>query len=90
MARDYRKEYQNYQGRPDQIKKRSLRNKARRKLMKDGRVHKGDGKDVDHKTPISQGGGNSDSNLRVQSDNANRSFPRDKFAKMKRAYHGKK
>jgi hypothetical protein len=90
MARNYKNEYQNYQGRPDQIKKRSMRNKARRKLMKEGRVHKGDGKDVDHKTPISQGGGNSDSNLRVQSDNANRSFPRDKFAKMKRAYHGKK
>jgi hypothetical protein len=90
MARNYKKEYANYQGKADQIKKRSMRNKARRKLMKEGKVHKGDGKDVDHKTPISQGGGNSDSNLRVQSDNANRSFPRDKFAKMKRAYHGKK
>jgi hypothetical protein len=90
MPRNYKKEYQNYQGQPSQIKKRSLRNKARRKLEKQGRVHKGDGKDVDHKTPISQGGGNAPSNLRVQSDNANRSFPRDKFAKMKRAYHGKK
>ena len=83
MARNYLKEYANYQGQPEQIKKRSQRNKARRALMKQGRVRKGDGKDVDHKRPISKGGSNSPSNLRVQSDNANRSFARDRFGRMR-------
>lgn len=83
MARNYKKEYANYQGRPEQIKNRAKRNKARRGLEKEGRVHKGDGKDVDHKRPISKGGGNSKSNLRVQSKSANRSFPRTKSGRMK-------
>ena len=90
MARNYLQEYARYQGKPDQIKRRSMRNKARRKLMKEGRVHKGDGMDVDHKTPIVKGGGNSDKNLRVKTDNANRSFPRTLKARMKsisRAFH---
>ena len=30
MPRNYKKEYANYQGRPDQKKKRAMRNKARR------------------------------------------------------------
>lgn len=87
MARNYKKEYENYQGTPEQIKKRSMRNKARRKMMKAGKVRKGDGKDVDHKNPISKGGGNALSNLRVQTDNANRSFPRDRNARMRDAFH---
>lgn len=86
MARNYKKEYANYQGSPEQIKRRSMRNKARRMLMKAGRVRKGDGKDVDHKRPIVRGGGNSPKNLRVTTDNANRSFPRDKFARMKKVF----
>jgi hypothetical protein len=50
--------------------------------MKEGRVEKHDGKDVDHKTPIAKGGGNKRSNLRVQSKSANRSFKRTKSARM--------
>ena len=46
--RNYKKEYRNYQGKPDQIKRRAQRNKARRKALKAGRVTKGDGKDIDH------------------------------------------
>ncbi len=87
MARNYKKEYENYQGKPEQIRKRSMRNKARRKMMKEGKVRKGDGKDVDHKKPLSKGGSNSTSNLRVQSDNENRSFPRDRNARMKDAFY---
>ncbi len=64
-----------------------MRNKARRALMKQGRVRKGDGMDVDHKRPIVKGGGNSKFNLRVTTDNANRSFPRDRNARMKAAFH---
>mgnify|MGYP003628800061 FL=1 len=47
--RNYRKEYDNYQGTPEQIKRRSSRNKARRKMVTSGKARKGDGKDVHHK-----------------------------------------
>lgn len=83
MPRNYKKEYENYQGKPSQIKKRAKRNAARRKLMKEGRVRKGDGKDVGHKRALSRGGGNSRSNLQVQSRTANRSFSRKRNGAMK-------
>lgn len=69
--RNYRKEYDNYQGRSDQIEKRSSRNKARRLLKKMGRVRDGDGKDVDHKNGNPKD--NSVKNLRVTSKSHNRS-----------------
>jgi hypothetical protein len=47
-ARDYRKEYDDYQGTPAQKKRRAARNQARRVAMREGRVHKGDGKELDH------------------------------------------
>lgn len=83
MARDYKSEYQNYQGKPEQIKNRAMRNAARRDAMKAGRVTKGDGMDVDHVRPIAKGGGNSRGNTRVVPKSDNRSFPRTKKAKMK-------
>lgn len=46
--RDYRKEYDDYQGTPAQKKRRADRNRARRKAQRDGRVSKGDGKELDH------------------------------------------
>ena len=82
-TRNYKLEYKNYQGRPEQIRNRSLRNQARRELMQEGRVQKGDGKDVDHARPIIRGGRNSDANLRVRSQRVNRSFPRTRSARMK-------
>jgi hypothetical protein len=75
--RNYRKEYDEYQGKPDQIAKRAERNAARAKLAKAGRVHKGDGLDVDHKKPLSKGGTNANTNLRVKSKHANRSYKRN-------------
>lgn len=48
MSRNYAKEYRDYQGTPEQIRRRSQRNKARRAAEKRGAVHKGDGKEVDH------------------------------------------
>jgi len=67
--RNYRKEYDTYQGTPEQIKRRSSRNKARRKLKKSG-VNVA-GKDVDHisHNPMD----NRRSNLRAISKSANRS-----------------
>lgn len=46
--RDYRKEYDDYHGTPEQKKRRADRNRARREAERDGRVSKGDGKEVDH------------------------------------------
>ena len=74
MARDYKKEYREYQGRPEQIANRSERNKARRAMEKKGLVSKGDGMEVDHKKPIRHGGGNGKGNLRVVSRARNRGW----------------
>jgi hypothetical protein len=60
-----------YNGRPDQIARRSAQNKARRQLEKEGLVRKGDGKHVDHKRPLDKGGTNARSNLRVVSAKQN-------------------
>jgi hypothetical protein len=78
MARDYKSEYANYQGKPEQIANRAKRNAARAKLESAGRVRKGDGKDVDHRRGVSAGNGAG--NLRVQPKSVNRSFARTKTA----------
>ena len=72
--RDYEKEYRTYHAKPEQKKNRAQRNAARRELIKAGQVHKGDGKDVDHKKPIRSGGSNARSNLRVTSVSKNRGW----------------
>ena len=71
--RDYKAEYKNFHGKPEEIKKRAERVKARRMMEKTGAVTKGDGKDVDHKVPLRKGGSTTKSNLRVRSVKANRS-----------------
>lgn len=72
MTRNYKSEYQNFHGKPEEIKKRAERVKARRMMEKTGAVSKGDGKDVDHKKPLRSGGTTTKSNLRVRSKSANR------------------
>lgn len=69
-TRDYAKEYRDYHAKPAQVKRRAGRNAARSKMVKAGRVSKGDGKDVDHKdrNPTN----NSAGNMRVQSKAKNR------------------
>lgn len=69
-VRNYRKEYDDFHGKPEEIKRRNARGKARKKLAKAGRVKKGDGKDVDHKDRNPKN--NSLKNLRVQSKAKNR------------------
>jgi len=60
MQRNYSKEYKDYHGKPDQVQKRSSRNKARRKMSTMGKAKKGDGKDVHHKdgNPLNNSKGN--------------------------------
>lgn len=64
-------EYAQFHATPEQKKARASRNAARRKLMAEGKVRKGDGKDVDHED--SNPRNNSPANLRVRSRRANRS-----------------
>ena len=80
--RDYKREVALYTSKPEVVRKRVEQNKARRLMEKAGKAHKGDGKDVDHKTPLSKGGKTTRSNLRVVSRTTNRSFSRNKDGSM--------
>jgi len=82
--RDYKRELEwEKENRPNRVKERAQRNAARREMEKEGKVKKGDGKDVDHKKPISKGGKNGKGNLRVKDASENRSFKRNKDGSMK-------
>jgi hypothetical protein len=65
-----------YGAQPEQKKNRAQRNAARAKLMKAGKVKKGDGKDVAHRVAFDKGGSNK-GGVRVESASTNRSFKRD-------------
>lgn len=75
MGRNYKLEYERYQGTPEQKKRRAMRNKVRRQAIKEGRVRKGDGIDIHHVdgNPMNS----SKSNLVLQTRSKNRSFPRN-------------
>lgn len=47
MARNYKKEAA-YEDNPSQVRRREARNKARGKALRKGKVHKGDGMELDH------------------------------------------
>ena len=65
-SRDYRQEYDEYQGKPEQIKKRAMRNSARAGAVKAGTAKKGDGKDVAHVKALDKGGLNTNG-VRIES-----------------------
>lgn len=65
-----------YNARPEEVAKRVKNNAARRELIKEGKVHVGDGKDVAHKRSLENGGNNTRSNLTVQSTTKNRGWRR--------------
>ena len=70
QARNYKEEYRKYQSSTKSKKDRASRNKVRRKLMAQGRVRKGDGRDIDHKDGNPRN--NSRKNLKVTSKSYNR------------------
>lgn len=80
-VRNYKQEYASET--PERRRNRVKRNQARQELMKEGRVRRGDGTAVDHVTPLSKGGGNSRSNLRVRNFKSNSSYQRTKTGAMK-------
>jgi len=81
--RDYKTEYNKYHSKEESKSDRAARNKGRRILQSAGLVHKGDGKDVDHKQPLSKGGSDERPNLRVKSKSSNRSFARTSKGRMR-------
>ena len=74
MERNYRKEYDNYRSKPEQREKNAARLRARRLMVKRGKVKKNDKKDVHHKdnNPLN----NDANNLSVTTQNYNRKEPR--------------
>lgn len=70
--RNYKREYEIYHGKPEQIKRRAGRNAARRKAVAAGKASKGDGKDVHHKNGNTRD--NRASNTSVISKKKNRSM----------------
>jgi len=77
----HRKAQLKYESTPLEIKKRENRNKARYDLEKEGKVHKGDGKDVGHRNGHALQ--NSPQNWIVENRHKNRSYPRTKSAHKK-------
>ena len=66
--RNYKREYDKFHSTPAARKARSMRVMARRKK----KLKVGDPREVDHKKPLSKGGGNGSGNLRVTSRSSNR------------------
>lgn len=78
MATEARRRAQaKYNSKPEQVKRRMARNRARYAMIKAGKARKGDGKDVEHvdgnpmHTPRK-----GTKNLRMGSKHHNRSYPR--------------
>jgi len=67
-----KKNYGKYHWTTKAKKERAARNKARAAALKSGKVRKGDGKDVDHKKPLSKGWSKKISNTRVLNRKTNR------------------
>jgi len=72
--RPYKKEYQQQKARKEK-KARAARERARYAMDKAGVDRTG--KDIDHKKPLSKGGSNKKSNLRLVKPSKNRSFSRN-------------
>ena len=68
--RDYAREYRRFQSSKKAKRDRASRNTARRRAEREGRVHKGDGKEIDHVDSNPRHNGSS--NLRVVSRRTNR------------------
>jgi hypothetical protein len=70
---DYKKYYLARETSPEGLKKRRAREKARNDAIKEGRLSgKNDPREIDHKKPLSKGGGNHAKNTRVTTPTANR------------------
>ncbi len=75
--RNYKKEYKDYSGKPEKIKERQSRNKARKEMIAKYGFKALKNKDIDHidSNPLN----NKISNLRIRSIKSNRSDNDHKF-----------
>jgi 5-methylcytosine-specific restriction endonuclease McrA len=74
--RDYKHEHKLEMQKPKARSLRADRQRARREMDKEGIARKG--KDIDHKKPLSKGGSNNKSNLRLVEPETNRAFSQAK------------
>lgn len=81
-TRDYSQQ-RKYNATKRATERRVANNQARQAAIKEGKVHVGDGKDVDHIKPQSKGGTNAANNLRVVPASENRSFARNSDSSLK-------
>ena len=63
-----------YQKSPARIEAREEANKARYQALRDGKVHKGDGKDVAHIKALDSGGKTVKGNTKIESEKSNRNW----------------
>ena len=91
--RPYKKEYEQQKKRTAEHERRMERQRARRKIDKEGKdangngvADKREGKDIAHKKPLSKGGSNKDG-VTIQSKSKNRSFKRNADSSMKTRQH---
>jgi len=84
-SKNYKRDYvqERKTEKPDRKTFRNLRNKAHRAFEQALGREVSSGMDVDHIQPLSQGGSNEASNLRIVPQGRNRSFPRTKKGRMK-------
>lgn len=69
-----RKQVRGYNARPENVKKRQMRNEARDMMRKKHGESAIAGKDVGHKKMVSKGGTNAPSNLRIEDRSKNRGW----------------
>lgn len=73
-----RKQVNGYNARPENVKKRTLRNQARADMKERHGAAAIAGKDVHHKRPVRSGGGNSPGNLAIADRSKNRGWRSEK------------
>ena len=86
-SRDYRKEYDNYHAQPEQRERNAARLRARRLMVKAGKVEKFDKTDIHHKDndPLN----NEEDNLEVTTQTWNRTEPRLRKEEVDEAFYDK-
>ena len=75
---DYKEIYKKYHSSKEAKMRRAQRNNVRRKAIREGRAHKGDGTEVDHTGPPNRKGPLDNSKTRVVSRAVNRAKKRPK------------
>ena len=68
------KKKREYNDKPEMRRRNMLQKRAWRQAVKEGRIHPGDGKSVEHVRSLDKGGGNSKSNIKIISLKKNKGW----------------